>query len=54
MSTTVPNDRPAVRGYQAPRLTVYGPAIRLTANGSKNSLESNGGTCGTGSNKIRC
>ena len=47
-------DGPEVRQYRAPKLTTYGAAIKLTANGSKNSLENNGGTCGTGTNKIRC
>ncbi len=43
------------RSYQAPNLIVYGSVTRLTANGSKNSIESNGGVCKTpGDPKIRC
>lgn len=43
------------RPYSAPILTFYGAVTTLTANGSKNSIESNGGTCGTvGDTKIRC
>ena len=41
--------------YAAPTLVVYGTVTKLTANGTKNSIESNGGYCGNfGSNKNRC
>lgn len=43
------------RAYTSPTLVVYGAATKLTANGTKNSVESNGGTCGEiGNTKIRC
>jgi len=54
MSTSVQGDGLEKRTYRAPKLTTYGPAARLTANGSKSSLESNGGSCGGDPNKVRC
>lgn len=58
MGITVSTDgKPASRAeYSAPRCTVYGRVVDLTASGSRNSREDNGGTCGPlgSANKVRC
>ena len=55
MTDSLPTIKMVSRHYAAPKLTIYGAVSKLTANGSKNSIESNGGICKTpGDPKIRC